>query len=131
MQRREHQVAGFGGQNRRFDRFEVAHFADENHVGILPQRAAERLRERVVSMPISRWLHDRLLVAMEVLDRILDGDHVRGARRVDLVDHGRQRRALAADPVVPVTSTSPRSSWAIFGAPAAARALRSSTRASG
>ena len=28
------------------DRFEVAHFADQDDVGILAQRAAQRLRER-------------------------------------------------------------------------------------
>jgi hypothetical protein len=36
------------------------------------------------------------IVAMQVLDRVFDGDDVRGPRVVDVVDHRRQRRALAA-----------------------------------
>ena len=47
VQRREHEVAGLGGEQRRFDRLEVAHLADEDDVGILAQRAAQRLRERL------------------------------------------------------------------------------------
>ena len=50
----------------------------------------------MVSTPISRWLMIDLLVPMQVLDRVLDGHDVRGAGRVDLVDHRRERRALAA-----------------------------------
>ena len=46
VQRREHQVAGLGGEQRRLDRLEVAHLADEDDVGILAQRAAQRVRER-------------------------------------------------------------------------------------
>ena len=44
---------GFGGEQRRFDGLEVAHLADEDDVGILPQRAAQRVRER-------RRIHRRL-----------------------------------------------------------------------
>jgi hypothetical protein len=39
---------------------------------------------------------DRLIVAVEILDRILDRHDVRRACRVDLVDHRRQRRRLPA-----------------------------------
>ena len=46
VERREHEVAGLGGEQAGFDRFEVAHFADEDDVGVLTQRAAQRLRER-------------------------------------------------------------------------------------
>ena len=41
-------------------------------------------------------VHDRPAVAVEELDGILDRHHVRAARAVDVVDHRRQRRALAA-----------------------------------
>jgi hypothetical protein len=61
VQRREHEVAGLGGEQRRLDRLEVAHFADEDDVGILAQRAAQRLRERRVSTATSRWLTIDLL----------------------------------------------------------------------
>ncbi len=54
VQRREHQVAGLGGEQRRLDRLEVAHLADEDDVGILAQRAAQRLRERAACRRRSR-----------------------------------------------------------------------------
>ena len=47
VQRREHQVAGLGRVQRRFDRLEVAHLADQDDVGVLAQRAAQRVRERL------------------------------------------------------------------------------------
>src|SRR6202035_2784038 len=40
-------------------------------------------------------VYDALLVAVQVLDRVLDGDDVLVALAVDLVEHGRQRRRLA------------------------------------
>src|SRR5438552_1229066 len=41
----EHQVAGFRDGQRRPDRLEVAHLADEYDVRVLPQRVLERRRE--------------------------------------------------------------------------------------
>jgi hypothetical protein len=66
-----------------------------------------------VSTPISRWLTIDLVVPVQVLDRVLDGHDVR--ERVLLM-----WSIIAASvvllplPVVPVTSTRPRSSEAIF-----------------
>ena len=45
VQRAEHQVAGFGRGDGRLDRLQVAHFADQNHVRVLAQGAAEGLGE--------------------------------------------------------------------------------------
>ena len=42
VQRAEHQVAGLGGGQRQRDGLQVAHFADQDDVGILAQRAAQR-----------------------------------------------------------------------------------------
>ena len=69
VQRREHEVAGLGREQRRFDRLEVAHFADENDVGILPQRAAQRLRERARVDRHFALVDDRSAVAVQELDR--------------------------------------------------------------
>ena len=96
VKRRKHEVAGFGGQQRCLDRLEVAHFADEDDVGVLPQRAAQRVRERAGVDRHLALVHDRPAVAMKELDGILDRHHVRAARSVDVVDHRGQRRALAA-----------------------------------
>ncbi len=46
VQGREHEVAGLGGEQAGLDGLEVAHFADEDDVGVLAQGAAQRLRER-------------------------------------------------------------------------------------
>src|SRR6185503_11775730 len=40
--------------------------------------------------------HDRVVVAVQILDRVFDGNDVARPRAVDVVDHRRQRRALAA-----------------------------------
>ena len=45
VQRAEDEVAGLGGGERGRDRLEVAHLADEDHVGVLAKRGAQRLGE--------------------------------------------------------------------------------------
>ena len=45
VQRAKHHVPRFGRGDRRFDRLQVAHLADQDHVGVLTQRAADRLGE--------------------------------------------------------------------------------------
>src|SRR5580765_2356054 len=42
VQGRENHVAGFGGEQGGGNGFKVAHFADENHVGVLTQGGAKR-----------------------------------------------------------------------------------------
>ena len=57
VQGREDQVAGLGGGQRDRDRLEVAHLADQDDVGVLPQHVLEGVRRRTcVSSPTSRWL---------------------------------------------------------------------------
>ena len=45
MQSGQHEVAGFGSLERDFDRFPVAHLADQNHFGRLPQSGAQSNRK--------------------------------------------------------------------------------------
>src|SRR6187397_1401021 len=47
VQRGERQVSGFSDTQRGLDRFEVAHFADEDDVRVLAQGSAKRGREAV------------------------------------------------------------------------------------
>ena len=47
VHRREDEVPGLGCLQRRLGRLGVAQLADQDHVGVLPQRAAERLVERL------------------------------------------------------------------------------------
>ena len=47
---------GLGDAQRRLDRLEVAHLADQDDVGVLAQRGAQRLAKPCVSLCTSRWL---------------------------------------------------------------------------
>src|SRR5207248_7247344 len=87
MQSRENQMAGFSGQQRGGNGFQVAHFADQNHVRILTQRGAQRGRKiRRVHFHFA-LIDEAALVAMQKFDRVFDGDQVIGARGVDAIDH--------------------------------------------
>ena len=52
---------GLGDAQRRLDRLEVAHLADEHDVGVLAQRGASALAKQCVSACTSRWLTRQLL----------------------------------------------------------------------
>ena len=96
MQRREHKMPGLGDGERGLDRLQVAHFTDQDDVRVLAQHILERGREgRRVGADLA-LVDDALLVVMDVLDRILDRHDVGLAGRVDLVEHRRECRALAA-----------------------------------
>ena len=94
MERREDEVAGLGSGQRSGDRLEVAHLAEEDHVGVLAQRPAERLGEAERVLAHLALIDDAALVVVEELDRVFDRDDVIGARAVDLVDQRGERRRL-------------------------------------
>jgi hypothetical protein len=95
VQRGEDEVAGLGRGQGGGDGVEVAHLADEDHVGVLAQGGLEGQPEgRGVGADLA-LVDDALLVAVQELDRVLDGHDVLFARRVDLVDHRGQRGGLA------------------------------------
>ena len=93
---RERQVARLGDAQRRLDRLEVAHLADEDDVGIFAQRRAQRGGEALRVAVDLALVDEAALVLVDVLDRILDGEDVLAPLGVDLVDHRGQRRRLAA-----------------------------------
>ncbi len=92
---REDDVAGLGRRDRRRDRGQVAHLADQDDVGVHPQGAADRLREVGHVDADLTLIDERLVVLVEILDRVLDGDDVAVHRVVDPVDHRGQARGLA------------------------------------
>ena len=89
-------MTGLGDDQRRLDGLEIAHFADQDDVGVLPQHVLQRLGEAVRVGEHLALVDHRVLVLVHELDRVLDGDDVLGARVIDLVDHRRERRRLAA-----------------------------------
>ncbi len=94
VQRAEHEVAGLGRGERGRDRLEVAHLADEDHVGVLAKRGAESLGEaRRVDADLA-LVDDAALVTVHELDGILDRQDVLGAGAVHLVDQRGERRRL-------------------------------------
>src|SRR5208337_2034986 len=88
VQRREGQVAGFRDAQRRFDRFQVAHFSDQHNVRVFAQGGAQRVGERMRIGVYLALVHQALLVVVQKLDGVLDGDHVLFTLGVDLVEHG-------------------------------------------
>ena len=96
VERREDEVPRLRDGQRRRDRLEIPHFADQNHVRILAQHVFERRGERRGVRVHLALMDDALLVVMHVLDRILDRDDVTRASGVDQVDHGRERGGFAA-----------------------------------
>src|SRR5580704_1017454 len=83
----QNQVAGFGGENRGGNGFQVAHFADQHDVGVLTQSSAQRGGERRGVDFDFALVDETLFVAVQIFDRVFDGDDVLGAQRVDAVDH--------------------------------------------
>ncbi len=83
----EHQVPGLGGRQGRLDGFVVAHLADQDHVRILAQGRFQGGLEALGVGADLALVDDAFLVAMQKLDRVLDGDDMRLAVGVDVVDH--------------------------------------------
>src|SRR5579884_1083406 len=94
VQRAEHEVARLRSSERGRDRLEVAHLADENHVGVLAERRLQRVRKARRVRTDLALVDDAALVAVHELDRILDGEDVLRAIAIDLVDHRCERRRL-------------------------------------
>src|SRR5215469_6624301 len=86
----EHEVAGFGSEQRGRNGFEVAHFADQNHVRVLTKSGAQGGRKvRGVHFDFA-LIDETLFVAVQELDGVFDGDEVVGAGSVDAVNDGRE-----------------------------------------
>ena len=94
VHRREHEVARLGRLERGLRGLRVAELADEDHVGVLAERAPERLLERLGVEPDLALVDDAAVVGVEDLDRVLDRDDVLLPRPVDVADHRGERRRL-------------------------------------
>ena len=96
----EHQVARVGGPQRGRDGVGVAHFADQDHVRVLPHHRPQGVVEALAVGPDLDLADQALGVVVLEFDRVFHGDDPLGPRAVDLADDGRQRRDLPL-PVVP------------------------------
>ena len=95
VKRRQHEVPRFRGLERDVHRLLVADLADEDDVGVLPERGAQGVREAPRVDADLALAHARLLVAMKELDGILHRHDVEGLRAVQVADHRRDRGALS------------------------------------
>ncbi len=82
-------------RQRGVDGLLVAHLADQDHVRVLAQDAAQGALERRRVLADLALVDDRVAVAVQELDRVLDRDDVLGHRPVHVVDHRRERGRLA------------------------------------
>ena len=92
MQRAEDEMTRLRCGERGGDGLEVAHLADEDHVGVLAQRSLERFGERRRIRSDLALVDDATLVTVQELDRVLDRKDVLRAVAIDLVDQRRERR---------------------------------------
>ena len=74
----------------------VAHFTDHDDVGILAQHVFQRVVEGEGVQADFALFDDALVVFEDVFDGVLQGDDVFFEVGVDVLDHGGQRRGLAA-----------------------------------
>ena len=97
MERGKGKVARFSDGQRRFDGFQVPHFAHEHHIGVLPENIFQRILERLRIGIDLTLVHQAFLMRMQVFDRVLDRDDMFLPLVVDLVDHrGKRGRFTAA-----------------------------------
>src|SRR5262249_48511591 len=94
MQGGKGQVAGLSDAQRGLDSFQVAHLTDEHDVGVFTKRGTQRVGEGMGIRVYFALVDEALLVIVQKLDRVLDGDHVLFAFAVDLVQHGGERGGL-------------------------------------
>ena len=94
MQGSKNDVARFSRGNGSFDGFQVTHFADEDDVRILSQRAAQGLGETWNVDADLTLIDRRRLVGMVVLDGVFQRDDVVVHVLVDVGDHAGQSRRL-------------------------------------
>ena len=93
-QRRQHEHAGLRGLQRRPRSGGVVELPDHHDVRILAQRVHETGVEALRVGAHLALVDDGELVRVQHLHRVLDRHDVAGARRVDPIDHRRQRRRL-------------------------------------
>ena len=94
MQRRDHQVTGFRSLHCRLDRLGVAHFTNEDHIGILTQRRAETDAKTLGVHPHFPLRHRTLQVAVHMFNGVLQREDVLLMGIINGVHHRRHGTRL-------------------------------------
>ena len=95
MERSENKVTGCGRGQGQFDRFQVAHFADEQDVRIFAQGSAEGGGKRASMNADFAMLHQAILAAMHEFDRVFHRDDVVVPLDVGVIHHGGESGGFA------------------------------------
>ena len=95
VHRGQHEMAGFRRRQRGGNRLVIAHFADDNHVRVLPQDVDQRAVERAHVGQHLLLHHDGVLVGVDKFNRVFNRDNFAAALVVDEVNEIIQRRRLA------------------------------------
>ena len=88
-------MAGLRGLEGDGDGLHVAHLPDQDHLGRLAQGCAQGEGEGLGVVAHLALVDGRLVVRVEVLDQVFDGDDVDGLVLVDLVDDRGEGRGFA------------------------------------
>ena len=91
VQSAENKVTGSGRGQRELDRFQIAHFADQNDVRIFTQCAAQRVGKGAGMDADFAMLNETILTAVYEFDRIFHRDDVVVAMEIRMVDHRGER----------------------------------------
>ena len=89
----EKQVARFGRRHGNVDDPDLRHLAHQDHVRILAPAAASLVEGQGIGTDLP-LIDQAILVAVNELEAILDGNDVTGLRVVEEIDHGRQSGQL-------------------------------------
>ena len=94
MECREYEVSGFSSRNRGLDGFQVSHLTDENNIGVFTESCSKCSGVCLGIITDLSLVNNRLLVAMQVLNRILNRYDVLRVSFVNHIDEGRKRCRL-------------------------------------
>ena len=86
----KYQMASFRRCHRKTYGFQVAHFADEDHVGVFTQRGAQGVVERQGVAAYFALVDQALLGFVHKFDRVFHGQNMALFLFVDVIDHRRQ-----------------------------------------
>ena len=94
MQGGQNQMSRLRGGEGNLHRFPITDLADQDHLGGLPERGPQSVRECIEITPHFPLVEGGLFMGVGVFDGVLQGDHMDRFFFVDLVQHCRKRRGL-------------------------------------
>ena len=95
MQGCKHQMAGFRGDQRRFDGLQVTHFTHENHIRILTEDGFQTIGKGAGILPDLTLVDNALVGGVNIFNGIFQGDNMLALGMIDLVQQAGEGSGLA------------------------------------